>query len=338
MSLNIVREYVDFTKDNFLIFTKKIMGKHFDKEKFNQYLTTYVNVRYYHQYEGVKSTLEANLNYYLGNIYFKDKSKTSQFILELFKMYYYLDDVKKFDFNYDIKPYVDEVCEIRESKVGIVDKEFHSTFKKMVLDMYHRRNKFINSLDSKDFYLDIKDVLNNRYYVTIKNTIEIPKLYSSYAIRRVWNSHVISEDTLQIELYLLSQVILRDVISGNFKDHYLVDFKVSLFSKKEKIRRTLDIVRNDVCLELISFNVTYQEFLENKDTILKYIHDGISFNVILDDSFLKSKSYGVLDIFKYIIITDSKYKVGRVSGKKNLVLLQESDILWILFLGFCMSF
>ena len=84
MSLNVVYKYVDFTKSNFLIFTKKIMGKYFDKEKFTQYLDTYVNVRYYHQYEEVKSTLEANLNYYLGNIYFKDESKISRFILELF--------------------------------------------------------------------------------------------------------------------------------------------------------------------------------------------------------------------------------------------------------------
>ena len=338
MSLNVVKEYVDFTKSNFLIFTKKIMGKHFDKELFQQYMDVYVNVRYYNQFDSVKSTLEANLNYYLGNVYSKNKSKTSQFVMELFKMYYYLDDVKNFDYEHDLKSYVDEICDVRENKVGIVEKEFSFDFKKMIVEMFHRREKYIDSLDSKDFYLDMRDVLDNRYYVDIKNNVEIPRLYSGYAIRKVWNSGIISENSFQIELYLLSQVILRDIIKGNFSDNYLVDFRISLLNKKEKIRRTLDIVRNDICLGVISFNITYKEFIDYKDIILKYIHDGISFNVILDDSFLKNKSYGMLDIFKYIIITDSKYKVGRVGGKRTLVLLQESDILWILFLGFYMNF
>ena len=129
MSLDVVKEYVDFTKDNFLDFTKKIMGKHYNKELFLQYMDVYVNVRYYHQYKDVKSTLEANLNHYLGNVYSKDKSKISQFIFELFKMYYYLDDVKKFDYERDLKFFVDEVDEVCRNKVGIEEKDFSSSFK-----------------------------------------------------------------------------------------------------------------------------------------------------------------------------------------------------------------
>ena len=321
MSLNVVKEYVDFTKNNFSVSFKKIMGKYFDKELFSQYIDVYVNVRYYHQFEEVKSTLEANLNYYLGDVYSNNRSNTSKFILELFKMFYYLDGVKKFDFTNDLKMFVDEVVNIREEKVGIIDREFGEEFRKFVVSSEKRRVRFIDSLDSKDFYLDLKNVLENRYSVSLNHNVDIPRLYSGYAIRKVWNGTIISENTLQIELYLLNQVILRDVIKGNFKDNYLVRFMVSLFSKKEKWRRTIDIVRNDICLELISFSVTYQEFIDYKYIILNFIHEGIQFNIILDDSFLKNKSYGMLDVFKYIVITDSKYKVGKVSGKKMLVLM-----------------
>ena len=176
MSKNVVKEYVDFTTDNFLMFSKKIMGKHFDKELFLQYMNTYVSVRYYDQQDRVKSNLEANLNYYLDQVYSKNKSVISKFMLELVKMYYYLDGVKKFDFNKDLKPYVDEICEIRNEKVGIKDKEFASDFKKLVRDMYDRRVKFIDSFDTNDFYLDMVDVKDNRYYVDIKTNV-IKNLY-----------------------------------------------------------------------------------------------------------------------------------------------------------------
>ncbi len=338
MSLNVVKEYVEFTKDYFYVSSKKIMGKHFNKELFTKYMDTYVNVRYYHQLDLVKSTMEANLNYYLGEVYNKDTSNTSKFLLELFKMYYYLDEVKKFDYDKDLKVFVNEICNIREEKVGIVDKEFSSEYKKYLSNIHQRKLKYVDSFDTNVFYLDLKDVLNDRYYASIKNNIAIPRLYSGYAIRRVWSSTVISENTLQIELYLLSQVILRDIIGCHFDDCYLVDFKVSLFSKKEKIKRVFDIIRNDICFSSISFNISYQDFLDNKDKVLQFIREGINFNVILDDTFLKDKSYGVLDIFQNIIITDSKYKIGKVSSKKNIVLLQGCDIRWILFLGFCMSF
>ena len=83
----------------------------------------------------------------------------------------------------------------------------------------------------------------------------------------------------------------------------------------------MDIIRNDICLEDISFNITYHDFVSNRDMVLDLIHSGIYFNVIVDDDFLKDKSYGMLDIFKYIIITDPKYKVGRIGGKKNIVFM-----------------
>ena len=321
MSKNIVKDYVEFTKDNFFDFSKKIMGKYFDKELFLQYMDVYINIRYYNQMDVVKSSMEANLNYYLDLVYSKNKTVVSKFMLELIKMYYYIDDVKRFDYNKDLKNYALEIYLIREEKVGIKDKDFLNQFKKEVKSMYDRKVKYMSCLDTNDFYLDLLDVHDNRYYVDIKTNVSIPKLYSGYAIRRVWNSNVISENTMQIELILLSQVILRDIIDGKFTDNYLVDFRCSLFSKKEKIKRVIDIVRNDICLDLISFNISYHDFLENKDKVLEFIKSGINFNIILDDEFLKNKNYSLLDVFKYIIITDSKYKVGKVSGKKNIVLM-----------------
>ena len=99
MSCNPIKEYVDFTKKNLKIYTKKIMGKYYDEEVFTNYLNQYINIRYYNQEKWERKDLSNHLNQYLTNIYEKDENKISKFILELFKKYYYIDDV--LDFNYE---------------------------------------------------------------------------------------------------------------------------------------------------------------------------------------------------------------------------------------------
>ena len=323
MSCNVVKVYVDFVSKNFDVYTKKIMGKFYDKDLFDKYIRCYVNVRYYNQCVSVRTTLEANLNYYLNEVYGKNNNKTSKFILELFKMYYYLDGVKKFNYEKDLKKFVGELNDVRENKLGIVDKSFETKFCDLILDNMKRMDKYIDSFDSKDFYLE------RNYYekkevtdIDIFSNVSIPKLYSSYAINKVWNSVVISENSLQICYYLINQEVLKNVINGNFNSKYIVPFKSSLFSKKDKIKRVLEIMNNDISRDLISLKINYDEFVKNKDDVYKLIHDGYSFSVILDDTFSKDgRGSSVLDIFEYIIVTDISYKNAALVGRKNVIYL-----------------
>ncbi len=322
MSCNVISNYVDFVSKNLDIYTKKIMGKYYDNELVNKYIDAYVSVRYYNRKVSVRTTLEANINHYLNEVYSKNNNKTSRFILELFKMYYYLDGVKKFNFDKNLNKFSKELNDIRETKLGIVDKDFISKFSNLVIDNKKKEEKYINSFDSRDFYLVINDIRGkNVSDVEVVSNVSIPKLYSSYAINKVWNSTIIAENSLQVCYYLLNQMILKDIIDGDNSSKYIVPFRCSLFSKKDKIKRVLEIMNNDIAKDLISLKISFGDFINYKDDVYRLIKEGYQFSVILDDVFLKSRDNNILDNFSYIIINDDKYRNSKLIGKKNIIMM-----------------
>lgn len=321
LSCNVIKEYVDFTKKNYLEYTKKIMGKHFRKEIFNAYLKAYIDTRYYRENKEIRSTLEANINYYLNKTYDEFPTNTSKFMLELFKLFYYLDGVKQFQHEEDINLYVKEINQIRITKLNINEEDFISTFHKLIQTNEKRKQKFLTSLDNSDFYLQLKKILyKNVYDTTIKHQFKIPKLYSNYAIDKVYNTGLIAENKLFIEYYLVNKILLENIKSGNFKKEYLVEFTPNLFTKKDKIKSLLNIMDNDIAKELISLKVTYQDFYENKDKVYEYINKGFNFSIILDECYKEQHpSLPSLDIFRYIIILDDSYKSTTLNTKNNVL-------------------
>ena len=321
MSCNVIKEYVDNTKKIYLDYTKKIMGKYFNKEIFENYLTTYIDTRYYRQNQEIKSTLEANINYYLNQVYENNPSKTSKFILELFKMFYYLDGIKDFKEKEDLKIYIKELNQIRIEKLNIDEDDFINNFTKSVRENERKRNNYLLSFDTDDFYLDKKKVpYQNIYNITIKHQVEIPDIFSKKAIEKVYNSGLINEDKLFIEYYLVNKNLLDDIINKETKKEYLVEFCPSMIAKKEKIKKLFNIMDNDIAKECISLKITYKDFIDNKDIIYDYIRKGFKFNVVLDTYFKDNPPIlSSLDIFNYIILPDASYKSVELSSKRNVL-------------------
>lgn len=323
MSCNPIKEYVDFTKKNLKIYTKKIMGKYYDEEVFTNYLNQYINIRYYNQEKWERKDLSNHLNQYLTNIYEKDENKISKFILELFKKYYYIDDVLDFNYEKQLEEYSEMINRIRIEKVGINDPEFLTEFKELINNNEKKRLQFLSLFDSSDFYLDIKETNNKDVYdVNIKENVKIPKIFSDYAIKRVWNETLVAENKVQVEYSMLSELILKNIIGGDFKSNYLVDITDSLFKKEDKLKRTLKIFDNDIGKELITIKVTYNNFLENKELILNYIKDGYKFALILDGRYFSDKpSTAILDMFKYIIVIDKNKLTGEIKDLRNIIII-----------------
>lgn len=321
MSCNIIKEYVEFTKKNYLEYTKKIMGKYFQKEIFDQYLKTYIDTRYYQENEEVKATLEANINYYLNQTYENIPTKTSKFILELFKMFYYLDGIKTFKQQDDIDLYIKEINQIRITKLNIKEEDFISTFYKLIKENEKRKQKFLDSFDTNDFYLKQKKVpYKNIYDITIEHNIKFPKLYSNYAINKVYNENLIAENKIFIEYYLVNKKLLENIKLGNLKKEYLVEFNPNLFTKKDKLKSLLNIMDNDIAKELISLKITYQDFYENKDEVYEYISKGFNFSIILDKYYKEHLPEPTsLDIFRYIIAPDDSYKSTSLNTKNKVI-------------------
>ena len=323
MSLNPIKEYVDFTKKNLKIYTKKIMGKYYNEEIFNKYLNEYISVRYYDQEKWERKDLYNHLNQYLTEIYEKDENKISKFILELFKKYYYIDDVVDFDYEKQLDQYVEMINKIRIEKVGIKDSKFSSEFKELIDTNEKKRLQFLSIFDSSEFYLDLKETNNkNVYDVEIKENVKVPKIFSEYAINKVWNDTLIAENKLQVEYSMISQIVLKNIINGDFKSNYLVNLTESIFKKEDKLKRTLKIFDNDIGKELIAIKITYTAFIENKDLILDYIKEGYKFAIILDDKYISDNpNMAILDMFKYIIIIDKKNLTEKIRGLRNIIIL-----------------
>ena len=323
MSCNLIKKYVDFKKNIFTEYTKMIMGNYYDEAIFNKYLDKYVGVRYYNDELEIRATLEYNLNYYLNKIYEKDTSVVSEFIRKLFVLYYYIDDVVVFDVERDLSDFVSVVTMIREDKVGIKDENFSSQFSQLILDNNKRLSEYINSFDSHEFYLKLSQISSRDLYnVELRYEIEIPKLYSKYAINKIWGLEQISEDKLKIEYYLVNQLILKDIINGVFKNNYLVEFRESLFKKVERLEQLLEIFNNPIAKELITIKINYEDFISNRELVLNYIKDGYGFAVILDEKYKGSNDVNILDIFKYIIVNRAEDVVSMLKYKSNLIILE----------------
>ena len=324
MSCNIIKEYVEFTRKNLEDYTKKIMDKYYNEEIFSKYVNKYINIRYYNEETQVRATLEYNLNHYLEQIYEKDNNVISEFILKLFRLYYYIDDVNEFDFQQDLPNFVNIINNIREEKVGIKDPNFLKDFTELLKSNKKRKEEFINNLNTHEFYLDYRKIRKKELYnIKLKYEIPIPKLYSKYAIKKVWETTMISENKLKIEYYLLSQEILKDIITGIYHKNYLVDLKKTLLNKENELRKTLEIINNDISKDLITLKINYDDFIDNKEKVLSLIKEGYQFGVIIDENFMKSnENKNLIDLFKYIITQNIDYLPTNIKERKNLIILE----------------
>ena len=323
MSRNIIKEYIEFNKMNLETYSKRIMDKYFDEELFNKYLDVYINVRYFNQEPRIRNSFDDHIEYYLQKIYDQNQTKPSKFILELFKTYLFIDDVLEFNYGKDSKLYAETINNVRIEKLKIDEEEFMNEFKDLIDNNEKKKTKYIENLDNHDFYLDIENTDNNNIFnVILKQDANIPRLYSKYAINKVWNEKKMNEDKMQVELYLLNQVILKDIITGDFEKEYLIDLPYTLYEKKEKLKNTLNIFDNDIAKDLITIKVAYKDFIASKETILEYIKEGYQFSVTLDDTYLNTDNKTIIDIFKYIIINDEKYESEQIKTRNNIITLE----------------
>ena len=260
-----------------------IMGKYFKKDIFKQYIEEYANVRYYNEEIENKSTLEATLNNALEKVYLNDPSNVSKFILELFKMLYYLDGVKKYKGKQTLQQETIELNEIRQEKLGIYDDNFVSNFKKEVLSNWHRKEKYLKKTSSNDFYITCKKIRNiSIYIVSLNDNISIPSLYSEYAIDKVKTESIVAVNKLLVEYYLVSSLILKNIIKGNFKKKYLVEFSPKLLETISRKNKFKEIFNTDIIKENIILSIRPVEFLSHEEEICSLIKEGYSFGLTIN--------------------------------------------------------
>ena len=294
MSLNVMNTYLKFNRRRLINYSKIILEKYYYKGIFEELLDTYIDLRY--------NELPSVANLKLINKELINKAEDLKtyniddviLTLTYFPFIYYLDNFLK----KDVDVIIDKInnYRVKQLKLDVLDNEL----KNIILNDQKRIDKYINSFDSKEFNLSIgKTNIVNLYTTEVIHNIKIPKLYSEYAINNVYNRGIVLENKLFINYYMVSKLILTDILNFNFK-YYIVNFSKSLIDKEDKQKRLFNIIDNDIIKDRIILKVDESDFLKYRDNYLKYINEGYKFILYLNkDSSVKNDS--IKRVFSYIV-------------------------------------
>lgn len=325
MATNISNDYVNFVKKSITNYTKIIMEKNFNKEIFDTLLNTYINTRYYNYYDSKYKNYSLNINYYLKDEVLKLMQTDNQKYNELakktyliFKYIIYFDNVLEYD---SLDKIVDDIIEFRIKNFELYSESFNKEFTSFVKEDNKRKKTYLESLKNDKLILtNTKTNKSNVFFANLLPTMTFPKIYSNYSINKVYNEGIINEDKLFITYHLVNKELLLNAIKGIYDIKYIVDFPVSILEKKDKTTRLLNTINSEVTRDNVIMNITYSNYLNNKESIESMIKDGYKFSVILDDKYdYQEKSKIWLSIFSYIILdkdTPFDYEKEKIIIKK----------------------
>ena len=329
---NIMEQYIEVTEKNIREYMKIIFNYHNNDEIISEFITTYINIRYYNIYNGNEKSRPFYLKIMdeinkksekIKQNYGPDKEKIIENIKKVFNYILFFDNVRKVE-NFksidSIKEIINELVGIREKEFGIKNKkDFKDKLYEKIIDDMIKKEIYIDSFENEDFSLEFQRINQTDIYNTfLKYNLKMPKEYSKEAIDKVFNKSIISEDKLEIEYLLLSIVVLKDILEGNFKDIYIAEFKCSLFKKEQKLNKILKIIDNQALQEKINLNITYEELIKNKNKVLKYVKEGYKFAITLDNSMKNIEEMEKLKMFRIIVVPDS-FKLNKKIKNKTFI-------------------
>ncbi len=316
--MNVLEEYIKFEKKNISTFAKEVLTEeYFDDELFEKLLNSYVSVRYYGFYIDHSKKLEESILEELKKATAKiaqgadEETKTK--IKNMYLMFGYImayDGVLP----ENDKKLVSSLCNFRIKLFSICDMIFPENMNKLLSKTKKKRKGFYNFFKSNEFSLKRKTTSkDNVYRIIMKYKIKFPKLYSEYAIDRVFYSGTINEDRLQVMYYLVGNIIMKDINKCIYDNYYLIDFASSLFENKDKLEALIKIIDNDAFKSQSIFIVTYNDFAKYGTNIKDMIKEGYKFALNVGEEDISGDPL-LFELFEYILVPqDSDY-----CNKKNV--------------------
>lgn len=328
MSCNIMREYINFSRKCINNYIKIIMEKQFDANTTTDLLNTYIDVRYYDLYEKKYKKLEDNIGYHLLQCTYrlleksentKEDRKRIKKIFTLFKYILYFDNVIDCK---SAKTIIKEIDEFRIEKLNIKSDNFVNSFFEILKEDLNKKKEFIEQLDTKDFDIIYGKTNQNDVYTTsLEHHLKFPKIYSKYSINKAFVSKDINEQKLFVIYPMIVKKVLTNVISGDFKREYIVDYVTSIHSKPKKIKRLYNLIDDDISKEKIILTIHYSDYLTYKDQIQGFMREGFRYAVLLDNAFiLNPDNLQSLKVFKYIIIKKEYVYFEDLKNLENIII------------------
>jgi len=312
--INVMEEYISFTKKKFHEYLKYILDKKYDKNICEEYIDNYLMIRYtnYLDEETIKWSLlkkiERGMNTTAKKLIENGCNKEQvELIKEFCDCFYNLDQLYLLEAQ---KKTIIKISELREKKLGIADKDFVNKLTKIVRDDIKKRKDFLDDFESDIFRIN-KQLLvskSNKYMIKLKDNIKFPEIYSKDAIKKAAEKDSISEDLFCITLMQLSAIVVTDTIACEFDNTYYVYLPDSLFDKKVKLNRVFGIIDNVFMQDRIRSIVTYECFKRYKSYVMELMRKGFVFAIYLDESFdYSSENIEYLELFESILLNSKKY-------------------------------
>lgn len=317
-SINVISEYTSFIDKNLKKTAKLILGRKYNEDEFSTLIDIYMKTRYYDSLERKRKSPFYNTTSYIKECVNKlvENSESPEAVIKVYQ------EVINFDFNNlsakdllsNIEPYKEEL--------KIKDDIILTKLEEIRDEIFAKRKAIQKAFKTKDFICTYKGTnIRKVYNVELEYSFNIPKLYSDYAVNKVYESEIISEDRLYIEYYIVVDKLLKEIINFDYSNNYIVEFASTLLEKDIKLEKILNLVDNDICKEKIILKISFSDFKKHKDKVLDLINEGFNFAIIIDDTYedvLENRKL-ITSVFKYIIIKRSSEKVDSFNEIPNLV-------------------
>ena len=326
MASNVMQEYIKMTQDEVISYIKLIFERSYSKKIALRYMNAYLNVRFYNFYpKDDNLTFRKN---YLNAIKEEEANivrampEKKKLIENMVLFFYYILYFDKISYRVDIDEIIEKLYKIRKKLLRKDNEDFKENFRNTYEEYADKKEKFLKKFETEEFYLKVTDYegANNANRVNLKYNIKFPMLYSTQAIENVFNSGLVAEDKLFVEYNLMSVEIIQDILKGNFKRQYIIEFNTNLFKKKRKLASLLNVINNSAVQDKVNLKITYKEFLQNKDNIYELMRDGFKFAVILDNSFEPEyANFERLNAFYYTIASKKLDYYDKVITNESII-------------------
>ena len=326
MASNVMQEYIKMTQDEVISYIKLIFERSYSKKIALRYMNAYLNVRFYNFYpKDDNLTFRKN---YLNAIKEEEANivrampEKKKLIENMGLFFYYILYFDKISYRVDIDEIIEKLYKIRKKLLRKDNEDFKENFRNTYEEYADKKEKFLKKFETEEFYLKVTDYegANNANRVNLKYNIKFPMLYSTQASENVFNSGLVAEDKLFVEYNLMSVEIIQDILKGNFKRQYIIEFNTNLFKKKRKLASLLNVINNSAVQDKVNLKITYKEFLQNKDNIYELMRDGFKFAVILDNSFEPEyANFERLNAFYYTIASKKLDYYDKVITNESII-------------------
>lgn len=325
MTKNLIDEYIELNTKEINSYMRSILNRDYDTDISKKFTEIYINVRFYNFYENeeeisFRKRLIKKLKEEEKNLIEKYEDKKTT-IENVGLFYCYLIHFDTLTYCKDLKSTISKLNRLRFKTLNKYSENFDDEFYNIYLKFSEKKKQLLEKYETNEFKLKVTNYsIPNTYRVNIDYNIKMPNIYSEFAIRKAFNTGVTHEDKLFVEYNMISKTVIYDIIKGNFKKLYILEFPETILKKKQKMKSLLNIIDNTAIKDKVSMKLQYEEFQKNKEEIYGLMRDGFRFSVILDDSFVPEYlEIQKLKVFEFVIINKNLRRYDEIMESKVIM-------------------